>query len=173
LAASFPEIASRSQLEKIEPIVKEALAQAGVQLNDIDVIAVTSKPGLPGSLLVGVCFAKAIAWHCTNQLLAIDHLEGHVFSSHIEYNPPFPYLCLTASGGHTALYLVEDFGIFTLIGQTVDDAAGEAFDKISKLLNLGYPGGPIIEKLAAQANFEDYFTIRVPVPVNLILVFPG
>lgn len=152
-----PEIASRSQLEKIRPIVQLALDQANVKLTDIDVVAVTHKPGLPGSLLVGVCFAKALAWSINAQLIGVNHLEGHAFSASIENDVPFPHLCITASGGHTSLYLVHDYGTYEILGQTVDDAAGEAFDKVAKVINLPYPGGPVIEKLAAQAGFVDYF----------------
>lgn len=152
-----PEIASRAQLEKISPIIKEALQQARLSLDAIDVIAVTNRPGLPGSLLVGLSFAKALSYAQNIPLIGINHLEGHAFSAHIESNIPFPQLTLTASGGHTALYLIEDFGQYTVLGQTLDDAAGEAFDKIAKLMNLPYPGGPIIEKLAAQGEFKDYF----------------
>lgn len=153
----IPEIASRTQLEKINSILELALEKAHVELKDIDVIAVTHKPGLPGSLLVGVCFAKAVAFALNKKLIGVNHLEGHVFSSFLENDVPFPHLCITASGGHTSLYLVEDFGKYTVLGETVDDAAGEAFDKISKLLGLGYPGGPIIEQLASKANFQDFF----------------
>ncbi len=153
----IPEIASRSQLEKITPIVDAALEKAGIALPSIDVIAVTHKPGLPGSLLVGVCFAKALAWSYNKKLIGINHHEGHIFSSFLEHAVPFPHVCLTASGGHTSLYIVRGFGDFELIGQTVDDAAGEAFDKVAKLLDLGYPGGPIIEKRAASCNYEDFF----------------
>ncbi len=153
----IPELASRSHIEKIAPIVTEALEKADIKLHDITTVAVTSKPGLPGSLLVGLCFAKSIAYACKTQLIGIDHLEGHIYSAHIENEIPFPYICLTASGGHTSLYYVEDFGKFTLLGTTKDDAAGEAFDKVAKLINLPYPGGPVIEKLAQQANFIDYF----------------
>ena len=152
-----PEIASRSHIEKINLVVDEALKKANKTVDDIDVIAVTSKPGLPGSLLIGVCFAKALAWGKQKKLIGIDHLEGHAFSSFLEDNPPFPHLCLTASGGHTSLYLIKDFGSYETLGQTLDDAAGEAFDKIGKLLNLPYPGGPVIEKLAREVNFEDFF----------------
>lgn len=152
-----PEIASRSHLEKIAPLVKKALKDAQVPLESIDVIGVTYTPGLPGSLLVGLCFAKALAWASDKKLIGVNHLEGHAFSASIEHTIPFPYLCLTASGGHTALYLIHDFGAYTLLGQTLDDAAGEAFDKISKLIGLGYPGGPIIEKLAEKINFQDFF----------------
>lgn len=153
----IPEVASRSHLEKIKPIIQSALIEANISIDNIDAIAVTYKPGLPGSLLVGLCFAKAIAWAKNKKLIGVNHLEGHIFSANIENNIPFPFLCLTASGGHTALYLVTDFGEYSLIGQTLDDAAGEAFDKISKLIGLGYPGGPIIEKLAQEVNFEDFF----------------
>jgi N6-L-threonylcarbamoyladenine synthase len=152
-----PELASRSQLEKINPIVAAALEQAQLTLNDIDVVAVTNKPGLPGSLLVGICFAKAIAYARAKKLVGINHLEGHAFSSFIEHNVPFPHLCLTASGGHTSLYLIKNFGDYEVLGETQDDAAGEAFDKIAKLMNLPYPGGPVIEKLAREVNFQDFF----------------
>lgn len=152
-----PEIASRSHLQKIEPIVQEALQKAGKTLDDIDVIAVTSKPGLPGSLLIGVSFAKALAYAKKIPIIGINHLEGHAFSSMIEHNVPFPHICLTASGGHSAMYLVKNFGDYEVIGHTIDDAAGEAFDKIAKLINLGYPGGPIVENLAREAQFKDFY----------------
>jgi N6-L-threonylcarbamoyladenine synthase len=152
-----PELASRSQLEKINPIVAAALEQAQLTLDDIDVVAVTNKPGLPGSLLVGICFAKALAWPQAKPLIGVNHLEGHAFSSFIEHDVPFPHLCLTASGGHTSLYLIKGFGEYEVLGETQDDAAGEAFDKIAKLMNLPYPGGPVIEKLAREVNFQDFF----------------
>lgn len=168
-----PEIASRSHLEKIGVIINEALTTAGVSLDTIDAIAVTHKPGLPGSLLIGVCFAKAVAWSTQKKLIGVNHLEGHVFSANIENNIPFPFICLTASGGHTALYLVHDFGVYDLIGHTVDDAAGEAFDKIAKLLNLPYPGGPVIEKLAQQVAFEDFFKYPRSTKKTLDFSFSG
>ena len=152
-----PEVASRSHLEKIEAIVKKALTEAKLELKDISAIAVTTKPGLPGSLLIGLCFAKALAWSNNIKLIGVNHLEGHAFSSFLENNVPFPHLCLTASGGHTNLYLIEDFGKYEILGQTLDDAAGEAFDKIAKFIGLSYPGGPIIETLARQVNFHDFF----------------
>jgi N6-L-threonylcarbamoyladenine synthase len=153
----MPEVASRSHLEKIGVIVQQALDTAGITLDDIDTVAVTTKPGLPGSLLVGLCFAKAIAWAKNKHLIGINHLEGHAFSASIEHAVPFPHLCITASGGHTSLYLIHDYGNYTVLGQTVDDAAGEAFDKIAKLMKLPYPGGPVIEKLATEAGCVDYF----------------
>lgn len=152
-----PELASRSQLEKINPIVSEALTQACITLDDVDVIAVTNKPGLPGSLLVGVCFAKSLAWAKNKKLIGVNHLEGHAFSTGIEHNVPFPYICLTASGGHTSLYLMKDFGDYEVLGETQDDAAGEAFDKIAKLMDLPYPGGPVIERLAREVSFKDFY----------------
>ena len=152
-----PELASRSQLEKINPIVTQALQRANLTLDDIDVVAVTNKPGLPGSLLVGICFAKALAWAKNKKLIGINHLEGHAFSACIEHDVPFPHLCLTASGGHTSLYLMKNFGDYEVLGETQDDAAGEAFDKIAKLMNLPYPGGPVIEKLAREVNFQDFY----------------
>lgn len=152
-----PEIASRSHLEKINGILQLALDKAQVSLEDIDVVGITNKPGLPGSLLVGLCFGKALAWAKNKRLIGVDHLEGHAFSAHIEHTIPFPHLCITASGGHTAMYLVHGFGNYTVIGHTTDDAAGEAFDKIAKLINLPYPGGPVIEKLATEQQFQDFF----------------
>jgi N6-L-threonylcarbamoyladenine synthase len=158
-----PEIASRSQLEKIEPIVSMALEQAGITLHDIDAIAVTNRPGLVGSLLVGVCFAKGIAWSLNKKLIGINHHEGHIFSSFLKADGSvaqdleFPFISLTVSGGHTALHLVTGFGEFKTIGHTIDDAAGEAFDKVAKMLGFGYPGGATIEKLASQVNFEDFY----------------
>lgn len=152
-----PELASRSQLEKINPIVEKVLSDAHMTLDDIDVVAVTNRPGLPGSLLVGVCFAKSIAWAKNKKIIGINHLEGHAFSAMIEHPIPFPYLCLTASGGHTSLYLMKNFGEYEVLGETQDDAAGEAFDKIAKLMHLPYPGGPVIEKLASQVDFHDFY----------------
>ena len=152
-----PEIASRSHLEKISLIIEKALVSASHTFDMIDTVAVTSKPGLPGSLLVGFCFAKMAAWAQNKHFICVDHLEGHIFSPFLEYSVPFPHLCLVASGGHTSLYLVHDFGVFDLLGETLDDAAGEAFDKVAKLIGISYPGGPIVEQLAAQVNFYDFF----------------
>ncbi len=168
-----PELASRSHIEKIDSVVAQALDNGNVTLQDITTIGVTSKPGLPGSLLVGACFAKAIAGTLNKKIIAIDHLEGHVFSACVENKIPFPFLCITASGGHTSTYFVEDFGIYTRIGTTHDDAAGEAFDKIAKLLCLGYPGGPLIEKRAASINFVDFFSYPRGNPKLLDFSFSG
>lgn len=151
-----PELASRSHIEKIGPIVEEALHKASYTLADMDVVAVTNRPGLPGSLLVGLCYAKALAYAAGKRLIGVNHLEGHIASVYLEHDVPFPHLCLTASGGHTALYRVDGYGIYTVLGQTADDAAGEAFDKVARLLGYGYPGGAQIEALAAQGGFKDY-----------------
>ncbi len=153
-----PELASRSHLEKINMVMTQALHKANVSLSEIDVIAVTTHPGLPGSLLIGLCFAKSLAYALNKPIIGINHLEGHAFSPMIENNVPFPHICLTASGGHTALFLIKGFGDYEIIGQTVDDAAGEAFDKVAKVVGLPYPGGPVIEKLAREAEFKDYYT---------------
>jgi N6-L-threonylcarbamoyladenine synthase len=152
-----PELASRSHLEKIGPIVQGALDQADCTLDDITHIAVTTTPGLPGSLLVGLCFAKGIAYARNIPIIGVNHLQGHVYSGHLEHDIPFPYLCLTVSGGHTALYIVHDYVRYELIGHTMDDAAGEAFDKIAKLMHLPYPGGPVLERLAREVDFTDAF----------------
>jgi len=153
-----PEIASRTHLEKINGIVESALKTAGVTLDEIEVVAVTSKPGLPSALLVGFCFGKALAWVKQKKFIGINHLEGHAFSAFLNNKDiPFPHLCLTASGGHTALYYVTGFGAYKTIAHTIDDAAGEAFDKIARLIQLPYPGGPEIEQLAQKAGFKDYF----------------
>lgn len=168
-----PEIASRTHVEKIEPIINEALQTAGKKLSDINVIAVTNKPGLPGSLLVGVCFAKSLAYALKIPIIGVNHLEGHAFSSFLEYTPPFPHICLTASGGHTSLYLITDYGKYQTIGQTTDDAAGEAFDKIAKLIGLPYPGGPEIEKMAQSVDFVDFFNYTRAKKPTLDFSFSG
>lgn len=169
----IPEVASRSHLEKISVIIQESLDKADIKLKDIDAIGVTNKPGLPGSLLVGLCFAKAIAWAQKCKLIGINHLEGHIFSACIENKVEFPFLSLTASGGHTALYLVKDYGEYELIGQTLDDAAGEAFDKAAKLIGLEYPGGPVIEKIAKENDFKDIFNFPRGKTKNLDFSFSG
>lgn len=148
-----PELASRAHLESIVPVVDEALEQANIELADIEAVAVTYGPGLVGSLLVGVSFAKAITFVNKKPLVAVNHLEGHLLSSIIEYGiPEFPYITLVVSGGHSNIYLVKNIGDYQLLGFTVDDAAGEAFDKVAKMLGLGYPGGPLIDKAATNGR---------------------
>lgn len=148
-----PELASREHLDKIVPIVEEAFARAEVTPQDIDGIAVTVGPGLVGSLLVGVSYAKAMAFALEKPLVGVNHIEGHVYSVAFE-NPPveYPALALIVSGGHTNLFFVPSPGKYKVLARTRDDAAGEAFDKVAKMLGLGYPGGPIIERLAREGN---------------------
>lgn len=148
-----PEIASRKHIEKINQVIEEALAKAGCSLDDIDAVAVTYGPGLVGALLVGVAEAKAIAYARNLPLVGVHHIEGHISANYIEnkdLEPPF--LCLVVSGGHTHLVCVEDYGKYKILGKTKDDAAGEAFDKVARAIDLGYPGGPKIDKLAKEGN---------------------
>ncbi len=148
-----PELAARKHIEAIAPVLRQAVDDAGSSFDDLDAVAVTQGPGLIGSLLVGVCAAKAIAWQRNIPLLAVNHLEGHVRSAFIEHPEiEFPALTLIVSGGHTSLYLCPEEGAYRLIARTRDDAAGEAFDKVAKLLGLGYPGGPVIDRLARDGN---------------------
>ena len=148
-----PELASREHVRNIVPVVKEALATAKLEIKDMDGIAVTVGPGLIGSLLVGLYYAKALSYVNQIPLVAINHLEGHILSIFLENNiPAFPFVVLTVSGGHTSIFHVKGFGNYTLMGRTLDDAAGEAFDKVAKLLGLGYPGGIVIEKLAQSGR---------------------
>jgi N6-L-threonylcarbamoyladenine synthase len=148
-----PEIASRHHIEAIAPVILQALDDAGLSLAEIDGVAVTCGPGLIGSLLVGLSTAKALAFARHLPLAGVNHLEGHVAAIFLTDHPPeFPFVALVVSGGHTTIYLVEDFRRFTVLGQTRDDAAGEAFDKAAKLLEIGYPGGVVIDRLAKQGN---------------------
>jgi len=148
-----PELASREHLEKIDPVVDQALAEANVSLDEIEAVAVTQGPGLVGSLLVGVCYAKALAFGLEIPFIGVNHIEGHVFSVAFE-NPPveFPALALIVSGGHTNLFFIPEAGLYKVVSRTRDDAAGEAFDKVAKMLGLEYPGGPIVEQLAREGD---------------------
>lgn len=175
-----PEIASRSHLDKIDIIVESALKNANKTLDEIDSIAVTSKPGLVGSLLVGLCFGKSLAFAKNKKLIGVNHLEAHIFSSFIKKNNsindvPFPHICLSASGGSTVLYYVKGFGDYEIIGQTIDDAAGEAFDKVAKMIGFGYPGGSKIERAAKEVNFYDFYnyTRTKNLKTSLNLTFSG
>lgn len=148
-----PEIASRKHIEKINQVIEEALASAGVTLKEMDAIAVTYGPGLVGALLVGVSAAKAISFATGIPLIGVHHIEGHISANFIEnkeLEPPF--VCLVASGGHSHLVVVKDYGEYEIIGRTRDDAAGEAFDKVARAIGLGYPGGPKIDKLSKEGN---------------------
>ena len=148
-----PEIASRKHIENINPVIRKALEDAGVTLDDIDAIGVTYGPGLVGALLVGVAEAKAIAFAKNKPLVGVHHIEGHISANYVEnkeLEPPF--VALVVSGGHTHLVKVNDYGEYEIVGRTRDDAAGEAFDKVARAIGLGYPGGPKIDKLAKEGN---------------------
>ena len=148
-----PEIASRKHTERINNVVEQALAEAGMTLSEADAVAVTYGPGLVGALLVGVAHAKALAYGAGKPLIGVHHIEGHISANYIEnldLEPPF--LCLVVSGGHTHLVRVADYGEYEILGRTHDDAAGEAFDKVARAIGLGYPGGPKIDKLSKEGN---------------------
>ncbi|MBI1988071.1 MAG: tRNA (adenosine(37)-N6)-threonylcarbamoyltransferase complex transferase subunit TsaD [Nitrospinae bacterium] len=148
-----PELACRMHVENILPVISEALSEGGVSLEEIDLIAVTRGPGLIGALLVGLSTAKGLAYAQRKPLVGVNHLVGHIYAAFLEQpSVPFPFLALVVSGGHTELYRVKEHARYTLLGSTRDDAAGEAFDKVAKMLDLGYPGGPIIDRSARQGD---------------------
>jgi N6-L-threonylcarbamoyladenine synthase len=156
-----PELASRAHQQNIVPVVADAIKQAGINKEDIDAIAFTLGPGLTGSLLVGVSFAKAFALALNKPIITINHLQAHILSHFIKENddfkvPEFPFLCLLVSGGHTQIVLVKSPFSFEIVGNTIDDAAGEAFDKAAKMLGLAYPGGPVIDKLAQNGDAHKF-----------------
>ena len=160
-----PEVASRRHLELVVPVLREALAEADTELGDVDGVAVTQGPGLVGALLVGLSAAKAVAWADGLPLIPVNHLHGHVASLYLKPEPVEPpFLCLLASGGHTLLIDVPEQGAFRVLGMTLDDAAGEAFDKGARLLGLGYPGGAAIDRLAGEGDSDtyDFPVARVP-----------
>ncbi|MCU0690484.1 MAG: tRNA (adenosine(37)-N6)-threonylcarbamoyltransferase complex transferase subunit TsaD, partial [Polyangiaceae bacterium] len=164
-----PEVASRNHIRAVVPVVREALARAHLSVADVDGIAVTNRPGLMGALLVGVQAAKGLAYGCDRPMVGVDHLVGHLLAAFLRGPqapplPAFPFIALVASGGHTSIYRVDApfSDHMRELGGTRDDAAGEAFDKVSKLLGLGYPGGPIIDRLAVQGNPQ---AVAVPRPM--------
>lgn len=162
-----PEIASRKHIEAIDIVIQEALDTAKLSFDDMSAIAVTYGPGLVGALLVGLSSAKALAYSLKKPLIAVHHIEGHIAANYIEHKdlkPPF--ICLVASGGHSHVVHVKDYDSFEILGQTRDDAAGEAFDKIARALGLGYPGGPLVDKLAKEGNPEAINFPRVNFPDN-------
>ncbi len=159
-----PELASRDHVRRVLPLAREALARAGCALDEVDVVAYTRGPGLAGALLVGAGVACALGAALQRPVLGVHHLEGHLLSPFLAAQPPvFPFVALLVSGGHTQLMRVDGVGAYTLLGETIDDAAGEAFDKSAKLLGLGYPGGPALARLAALGNPEAY---RFPRPLQ-------
>lgn len=169
-----PELASRRHIEMIWPLVDEAMKTAGISFRDLACIAVCHGPGLIGSLLVGCSFAKALCYAKKIPLVAVNHLEGHIFSPFLEKTKPdYPFIALIVSGGHTCLYRVDDFGKYFELGRTRDDAAGEAYDKVSKLLGLGYPGGPVIDNLSHDGNPDAISFPRAYLPESLDFSFSG
>ncbi|MBN1261040.1 MAG: tRNA (adenosine(37)-N6)-threonylcarbamoyltransferase complex transferase subunit TsaD [Anaerolineae bacterium] len=177
----FPELASRAHVEAIVPVVEKALQQAHIGWLDLDAIAVTYGPGLPGSLLVGLNFAKGASLGRGLPLIPVNHLEGHLYAHWLKTdvegaalgNLQFPVLALIVSGGHTELILMHNFGKYEFIGGTLDDAAGEAFDKVARMLDLGYPGGPVIEKTAQQGNPRAFNFPRAWLPGTFDFSFSG
>ncbi|MBL6668395.1 MAG: tRNA (adenosine(37)-N6)-threonylcarbamoyltransferase complex transferase subunit TsaD [Crocinitomicaceae bacterium] len=171
-----PELASRAHQEQIVPIIKEALSDAQIELKDIDAIAFTRGPGLMGSLVVGVSFAKALSLAIKKPLIDVNHMKAHVLAHFIETEgtepPGFPFLCLTVSGGHTQIVEVQSSDIMTVIGKTIDDAAGEAFDKAAKMIGIDYPGGPELDKIAEEGNPEK-FSFAKPRIKDLDFSFSG
>lgn len=173
-----PEVASRQHLVTFIPVLRQALTTADTELEDLDGIAVTHGPGLAGSLLIGVNSAKGLALSSELPLIGVNHLEGHIYANWLddgdpETNPGFPLVCLIASGGHTDLILMHGHGCYTLLGRTRDDAAGEAFDKSARVLGLGFPGGPAIDKLAQSAHSKDERLPRPKVKDSLDFSFSG
>ncbi len=177
----FPEMASRAHVEAIVPVVEQALYEAHLTWQELDAVAVTYGPGLPGSLLVGLNFAKGAAWSSGLPLVPVNHLEGHIYAHWLRTDepgsadapPPFPLLALVVSGGHTELILMRDHGTYTYLGGTLDDAAGEAFDKVARMLALGYPGGPAIEREARRGNPKAFDFPRAWLPGTYNFSFSG
>ena len=151
-----PEIAARSHIESLEKLIKEVQKKSGLLLQDVDAIAVTSGPGLIGGLIVGVMMAKGLCHALQKPIIEINHLEGHALTARLTEEIEFPYLLLLVSGGHCQVLIVQNVGHYEMLGTTIDDALGEAFDKLSKMLKLGYPGGPIIEKMAENGDINAY-----------------
>ena len=170
---TVPELASRHHLEAILPVLQEALEQAGATFTDINGVAVTNGPGLVGSLLVGVCAAKALALAHDLPLVGVNHLEAHIYAGLLAKPVPLPALILIVSGGHAHLVQMRGHGLYRVIGHTRDDAPGEAFDKAARLLNLGYPGGPIIDQLARQGNAQAVKFPRAHLPGSWDFSFSG
>ena len=149
-----PEIASRKHIEWILPVVRQAVCEAGIKLEDVDAIAATNRPGLMGSLLVGLTFGKTLAWSLEKPFIAVNHMLGHLYAAHLENDIDYPYLGLLVSGGHSIICKVNNFDDLEVLGTTVDDSVGEAFDKVAKFYGLGYPGGVVIDNLAKKGDFN-------------------
>jgi N6-L-threonylcarbamoyladenine synthase len=177
----IPEIASRRQIEFIQGVVARSLSQADMTLKHIDAVAVTRSPGLIGSLLVGLCFARALAYAASKPLVEIDHIKAHLYANFVQLpdKPPacplknLPAVGLVVSGGHSSLFYIKDFKNFKLMGATRDDAAGEAFDKVARILELGYPGGPVIDRMARQGRNQEIKFPQSPLPGSYDFSFSG
>lgn len=171
----FPEVASRQHVLSILPVIEESLAEAGVELGDLDAVAVTYGPGLAGSLLVGVNAAKGLAWGSGLPLIGVNHIEAHIYGNWLVQAPPpeFPLVCLVVSGGHTELILMTGHGQYQRLGGTLDDAAGEAFDKVGRMLGLSYPGGPAIQEAARHGNPAAFQLPRAWLPGTYDFSFSG
>jgi N6-L-threonylcarbamoyladenine synthase len=179
----IPEIASRRQLELIQLVVTRAIEEAGLQLSEIDAVAVTRKPGLIGSLLVGISYARALSYAIGKPLVDVDHIKAHIYANFLrlqkdgeysrEHFPELPAVGLVVSGGHSSLYHVRNYDDFELIGQTRDDAVGEAFDKVARILDLGYPGGPVIDRLAQSGKNKEVRFPKAYLPNSLDFSFSG
>jgi N6-L-threonylcarbamoyladenine synthase len=180
-----PELASRAHQQNIIPVVDQAIKKAGINKNEISAVAFTRGPGLMGSLLVGTSFSKAFALGCNIPLIEVNHMQGHILAHFIDNDltenkslasplkpPSFPFLCLTVSGGHTQIVLVNNFFDMQIMGETIDDAAGEAFDKAAKIMNLPYPGGPLIDKYAKEGDTKAFKFVKPKVP-DLNFSFSG
>ena len=156
-----PEIASRKHAEWILPVARQALAEAGISLDEVDAVAATNRPGLMGSLLVGLTFGKTLAWAAKKPFIAVNHMLGHIYAAHLESEIEYPYLGLLVSGGHSIIAKVSGFDDLEVLGTTIDDSVGEAFDKVAKFYGLGYPGGAVIDKLAMRGDPKSF---AFPVP---------
>lgn len=168
-----PEIAARSHLDHIDEIIESCVSKAGIRLEDLDAIAASSGPGLIGGVVVGVMAAKALALALNKPFTAVNHLEGHALCARLTEDVVYPYLLLLVSGGHCQILIVKDVGDFERLGTTIDDAAGEAFDKVAKMLNLGYPGGPMIEKWLRSATPNvSFFPARCKIRATAICLSP-
>ncbi|NIA23146.1 MAG: tRNA (adenosine(37)-N6)-threonylcarbamoyltransferase complex transferase subunit TsaD [Proteobacteria bacterium] len=167
-----PEIASREHNKFIYEILEKALNKAKVEMDDIDLIGVTNGPGLMGALMVGIAFAKGLGFSYKKPVIAVNHIEGHILANFIEFDIKLPAIVMMVSGGHTELILMKDFGKYHVLGRTIDDAAGEAFDKVARILGLRYPGGPEIEKLAKKGD-ENYLKLPIAVKKELNFSFSG
>lgn len=161
-----PEIAARSHLEHIDEIIEDCIHKSGLKIKDVDAIAATTGPGLIGGVIVGVMAAKALALALNKPFIAVNHLEGHALAARQSNDVSFPYLLLLVSGGHCQILVVKGVGQYERLGTTIDDAAGEAFDKVAKMLNIGYPGGPVIEKMANKGNPERFVLPRPMINSN-------